>query len=133
MEILLVDDHPLIQELMPPMLRKAFGELEVIPAADLESAFRHLAHHKPPDFALLDLGLPGHSGLDTLRRFRWKFPSVPVVVISSTEDPATVRVAEGMGVVGYVFKTFTPDEMVAAFKQIAGGGTYFPGRRSPSK
>jgi DNA-binding NarL/FixJ family response regulator len=125
MEILLVDDHAMIQELLPPVLRKAFGEVDVVPAPDLESAFRRLAHHNPPDLAVLDLGLPGHSGLDTLRRFRWKFPSVPVVVISSTEDAATVRVAQGMGVVGYVFKTATPEKMVEAFKLIAGGGTYF--------
>jgi DNA-binding NarL/FixJ family response regulator len=131
-EILLIDDHPLIQELMPPVLRKAFGEIDIVPATDLESAFRHLAHHSPPDLALLDLGLPGHTGLDTLRRFRWKFPSVRVVVLSSTEDPATVRVAQGMGVVGYVFKTATPDQMVEALKQIAGGGTYFPGQQ-PNK
>jgi DNA-binding NarL/FixJ family response regulator len=130
MEILLIDDHPLIQELLPPVLRKAFGEVEVVPAPDLESAFQRLAHHNPPDFALLDLGLPGHTGLDTLRRFRWKFPSVPVVILSSTEDAATVRVAQGMGVVGYVFKTSTPDQMVDAFKLIAAGGKYFPGERA---
>jgi DNA-binding NarL/FixJ family response regulator len=125
-EILLIDDQPLIQELFPELLRKAFGDVTVIPATDLESAFQRLAHHKPPDLALLDLGLPGHSGLDTLRRFRWKFPSVPVVVVSSTEDAATVRVAQGMGVSGYVFKTATPEETVSAFKQIAAGGKFFP-------
>jgi DNA-binding NarL/FixJ family response regulator len=132
MEILLIDDHPMIQELLPPVLRKAFGEVAVVPATDLEAAFQHLAHHSPPDLALLDLGLPGHSGLDTLRRFRWKFPSVRVVIISSTEDAATVRVAQGMGVVGYVFKTSTPDQMVEAFKLIGSGGTYFPGQ-APNK
>jgi DNA-binding NarL/FixJ family response regulator len=128
MEILLIDDHPMIQELLPPILRKVFGEVGVVPATDLEAAFQHLAHHSPPDLALLDLGLPGHSGLDTLRRFRWKFPSVRVVILSSTEDAATVRVAQGMGVVGYIFKTATPDQMVEAFKLIATGGTFFPGQ-----
>ena len=43
MEILLIDDHALIQELMPPVLRRAFGEVEVVPATDLESAFQRLA------------------------------------------------------------------------------------------
>jgi len=40
-------------------------------------------HHKPADFALLDLGLPGHAGLETLRRFRWKFSNVPLVILSA--------------------------------------------------
>jgi DNA-binding NarL/FixJ family response regulator len=132
MEILLIDDHPVIQELFPELLRKAFGDVTVIPATDLDSAFRHLAHHNAPDLALLDLGLPGHSGLDTLRRFRWKFPSVPVAVLSSTEDPATVRVAQGMGVSGYLFKTATPEETVKALKQIAAGEKFFPGSQ-PNK
>src|SRR3954465_2775765 len=114
MEVLIVDDDPLTREMMPPLLRQALGEVSVVAVGDLETAFQRLAHHKPPDLALLDLGLPGHSGLDTLRRFRWTFPSVPVVVISSREDGATVRVAQGMGVSGYVFKTFTPEETVSA-------------------
>ncbi len=132
MEVLLVDDHPLIHEIMPAVLRKAFGEVEVVAANDLESAFQRLAHHKPPDFALLDLSLPGHDGLDTLRRFRWKFSDVPVVVLSSIEDAATVRVARGMGVVGYLPKTLGPEQMIDALKQIAAGGTYFP-PPAPSK
>jgi DNA-binding NarL/FixJ family response regulator len=126
MQVLVVDDHPLIQEILPAVLRKAFGEVEVVAANDLESAFQRLAHHQAPDLALLDLGLPGHAGLDTLRRFRWKFSSVPVVVVSSIDDPASIRAAQGMGAVGYIPKTSNSVQMVAALKQIGAGGTYFP-------
>jgi len=126
MEVLIVDDDPLIHEMMPPLLRKALGEISVVVVKDLESAFQRLAHHKAPDFALLDLGLPGHAGLDTLRRFRWKFTNVPVVVLSAIEDPATVRVARSMGVVGYLPKTLTPEQRIQALKLIAIGGSFFP-------
>ena len=126
MEILVVDDHPLMHELMPSVLRKALGDVSVVAVGDLESAFQRLAHHKAPDLALLDLGLPGHSGIDTLRRFRWKFSNVPVVVLSSTEDAATVRVAKGLGVVGYLPKSLTAEQMVEALKTIAAGGSFFP-------
>jgi two-component system nitrate/nitrite response regulator NarL len=126
MQVLVVDDHPLIHELMPPLLRKAFGEVEVVGVNDLESAFQRLAHHKAPDLALLDLGLPGHAGIDTLRRFRWKFADVQVVVLSSTEDAATIRVARGMGISGYLPKTLSPEQMVAALKTIGEGGSFFP-------
>ena len=125
MEILVVDDHPLIQEIIPAVLRRAFGEeAQVIGVADLEGAFQRLAHHKAPDLALLDLGLPGHAGIDTLRRFRWKFAAVPVVVLSATEDAASVRVARSMGASGYVPKSLTPEQMVDAFRQIGAGGTF---------
>jgi DNA-binding NarL/FixJ family response regulator len=127
MEILVVDDHPLIQELLPAVLRKAFGEdVSVVSATDLDSAFAHLAHHQAPDLALLDLGLPGHTGIDTLRRFRWKFSGVAVVVLSATEDDASIRVARSMGAVGYLPKSLNAEEMVSALKQIADGGTFFP-------
>ena len=126
MEVLVVDDHPLMHELMPGVLKKALGDVSVVAVSDLESAFQRLAHHKAPDLALLDLGLPGHAPIDTLRRFRWKFGHVPVVVLSSTEDAATVRAARGLGVAGYVPKSLNAEQMVDALKTIAGGGSFFP-------
>jgi two-component system, NarL family, nitrate/nitrite response regulator NarL len=126
MEILIVDDEPLIQEILAAVVRKAFGEVTVVEARDLESAFQRLAHHGAPDLALLDLGLPGQRGLQSLQRFRWKFPHVPVVVVSVTEDPKSIRLALGAGARGYMPKTITADMMVEALKQVAEGGTYVP-------
>lgn len=126
MDILVVDDNPVIQEMLPPILEKAFGHVSITAAANLEEAFRHLAHHEAPALALLDLGLPGHAGIETLRRFRWKFPGVPVAVISATEDLSSIRVARSLGVNGYLPKSLKPDAMVEALKKIAVGKTYFP-------
>ena len=128
MEVLLVDDHPVIQQIIPEVLRKALGEVEVVTVSDLEAAFQRLAHHKAPDLALLDLNLPGHAGIDTLRRFRWKFRDVPVVVLSVTEDAASMRVAEQMGACGYIPKSISTERMVEALKQVASGGTFFPNK-----
>ena len=119
MEVLIVDDHPLIQEILPEVLRRAFGEVSVVSVGDLEAAFQRLAHHKAPDLALLDLHLPGHQGIDTLRRFRWKFPDLPVVVVSSTDDPKSVRAALDAGAAAYLPKSLTVDLMVAALKDMA--------------
>ena len=126
MEILIIDDHPLIQEILPAVLRRAFGEVRVVGVGDLEAAFQHLAHHAPPDLALLDLQLPGHQGVDTLRRFRWKFPNVPVVVVSATDDAKSVRVALEQGAAGYLPKALATEDMVAALKEVAAGRVYAP-------
>jgi len=126
MEILIVDDEPLIQEILAAVVRKAFGEVTVVEAHDLDTAFQRLAHHGAPDLALLDLGLPGQRGLESLQRFRWKFPHVPVVVVSVTEDPKSIRLALGAGARGYMPKTITADMMVEALKYVADGGTYVP-------
>jgi DNA-binding NarL/FixJ family response regulator len=126
MEILIVDDDALIHEILAAVVRKAFGEVSVVEAHDLESAFQRLAHHGPPDLALLDLGLPGQRGLESLKRFRWKFPHVPVVVVSVTEDAKSIRLALSTGARGYIPKTLSVDVMVEALKQVAEGGTYAP-------
>ncbi len=126
MEVLIVDDEPLMHEILSAVVRKAFGEVNVVAAGDLETAFQRLAHHGVPDLALLDLGLPGQRGLESLKRFRWKFPRVPVVVVSVTEDAKSIRLALGTGARGYLPKTITADMMVDALKHVAEGGTYVP-------
>lgn len=126
MEVLIVDDDALIHEILAAVVRKAFGEVNVVEAHDLDSAFQRLAHHGAPDLALLDLGLPGQRGLESLKRFRWKFPQVPVVVVSVTEDPKSIRLALNTGARGYIPKTLSVDVMVEALKQVAEGGNYVP-------
>jgi DNA-binding NarL/FixJ family response regulator len=126
MEVLIVDDEPLMHEILAAVVRKAFGEANVVTAGDLETAFQRLAHHGVPDLALLDLGLPGQRGLESLKRFRWKFPRVPVVVVSVNEDPKAIKLALGTGARGYMPKTLSPDAMIAALKTVAAGESYGP-------
>jgi DNA-binding NarL/FixJ family response regulator len=126
MRVLVVEDNPLVAKLVPAVLEKAFGAVEVSAAGDLDSAYSSVAHEGPPDLAILDLGLPGHAGVDTLRRFRWKFPSVPVVVFSATEDPRSVRVARELGAVAYLPKSLNAEQIAAALRQVMQGGSFFP-------
>ena len=126
MRVLVVEDNPLIQKLIPAVLEKALGAVQVSAARSLEEAFAILAHQESPELAILDLGLPGHSGVDTLRRFRWKFPDIPVVVFSVTEDAASVRVARQLGAVAYIPKSLNADQMVEVLKKVVAGGTFFP-------
>jgi DNA-binding NarL/FixJ family response regulator len=130
MEILIVDDDSLIHEILAAVVKRAFGDVTVVEARDLDSAFQRLAHHAAPDLALLDLGLPGQRGLESLKRFRWKFPHVPVVVVSANEDPKSIRLALGTGARGYIPKTSTSFVMVKALEQVAAGGTYVPPQAS---
>jgi DNA-binding NarL/FixJ family response regulator len=119
MEVLVVDDHPLIREILPAVLRRAYGEVSVVGVGDLEAAFRQLAHHKAPDLTLLDLELPGHHGLETLRRFRWKFPGVPVAVVSATEDEKSMRAALEHGALAYFPKSLSADDLVAGLRKLS--------------
>jgi DNA-binding NarL/FixJ family response regulator len=126
MEVLIIDDDTLIHELLAAVVRKAFPGWDVAFATDLEAAFQRVAHHGEPDLALLDLGLPGQSGLDALRRFRGKFPQMPVVVVSASDERKAIRAALAAGAVGYIPKTLSTEAMLAALKIVANGDTYVP-------
>lgn len=126
MRVLLVDDHPLMLEIMRAVLAKAFDLPEVHCATDLEEALTHARSAGPPDLAVLDLGLPGCRGIDALSRFRKAFPDVPVVILSANDDAYVVTAALKAGARGYLLKTYTRRVMQAALCLVAAGGTYIP-------
>lgn len=126
MRALIIDDHPLIQEIVPTVLARALGQVSVTTEATLEGGLEKAAAIEQPDLVLLDLGLPGCQGLDALSRFRKRFPQVPVVVLSATADRRLILAALEAGVRGYITKTAKPDVMIAALRLIAAGGIYVP-------
>jgi DNA-binding NarL/FixJ family response regulator len=125
MRALVIDDHPLIHEIMPSVLRKALGDVEVVTEATLEDGLARAAT-EAPDLVLLDLGLPGCEGIDAVSRFRIRCPEIPFVVISGDLERESILGALDAGAMGYIPKTSKPEVMVAALKLIASGGTYLP-------
>jgi DNA-binding NarL/FixJ family response regulator len=126
MRALVIDDHPLIQEIVPMVLAKALGEISVATEGTLEAAIARTHSGEAPDLVLLDLGLPGCVGLDAIARFRRAFPELRLVVLSARCDRELILGALEAGAVGYIPKTSKPDVMIAALKVIAAGGTYVP-------
>jgi DNA-binding NarL/FixJ family response regulator len=126
MRALVIDDHPLVHEIIPAVLRKALGEVAVTTEVTLEAGLARAGGAAQPDLVLLDLGLPGCEGLEALSRFRAKFPNVPLVVLSGTCDRESILAAFDAGAIGYIPKTSKPDVMIAALKLVAAGGTYVP-------
>ena len=122
MKILVVDDHPLIQQALADALPQLHGPLEVLPAIDRDQTLTALARHPDCDLILLDLTLPGAHGLDLLAELRRDHPRVPVVVLSATHDRATVGAALAAGAQGYIAKTSTPDELLEAVRTVLDGG-----------
>jgi DNA-binding NarL/FixJ family response regulator len=126
MRALVIDDHPLIHEIMPAVLRKAFGEVAVATESTLEGGISRAAGAVQPDIVLLDLGLPGCDGLSALERFRMRFPQLPVVVFSAVCDRASILGALDAGANGFIPKTSKPEVMIGALKVVAAGSTYVP-------
>ena len=125
MRALVIDDHPLIHEIVPALLEKALGDVVVATEGTLEAGIKRAAAELP-DLVLLDLGLPGCEGLDAIGRFRMEFPQMPVVVFSASCERESIVGALDAGAVGYIPKTSRPQVVIAALKVIAAGGTYVP-------
>ena len=122
MKILVVDDHPLIQEALANALPELHAPVEVVAAIDREQTLTALARHPDCALVLLDLTLPGAHGLDLLVELRRDYPRVPIVVLSATHDRATVGSAMAAGAQGYIAKTSTPDELIDAVQTVLEGG-----------
>ena len=126
MRVLLVDDHPVILEIMPAVLRRALGRADVLVETTLESALEHVRRQKPIDLAVLDLGLPGCSGVSVVTGFRSAAPEIPLIVLSATDDTETIRAAFAAGVKGYIPKNLSVALMVSAIRLVRHGGSYVP-------
>jgi DNA-binding NarL/FixJ family response regulator len=126
MRVLLVDDHPLIQEAVGNVLRRLDSQVEVDLASDCESGLRMAANGVEPDLLLLDLNLPGLSGIAALKTWRTRFPAVPVIVLSATSDQQTVLAALGAGASGFIPKSSSNEVMLAAVRLVHEGGKYVP-------
>ena len=122
MKILVVDDHPLIQQALAQSLPQIHGAVEVLAAIDRSGTLAALARHPDCALVLLDLALPGAHGLDLLAELTRDFPRLPVVVLSATHDRATVGAALAAGARGYIAKTSTPSELLDAIRTVLDGG-----------
>src|SRR5262245_372814 len=119
MQTLLVDDHPLIHQIMPAMLRKAIGDHVLVYTAEtLEEALDCVRKTGQLDLILLDLGLAGCSGIDARERLRERCPGTKIVVLSAAQDTESIQSALRAGAEGYIPKTSPPPTIVDALRLV---------------
>lgn len=104
-EILIVDDHPLFRAALKDALAGACADCEFFEAASVAALFEALDEHPRIDLLLLDLNLPGAYGFCVLAHLRGSRPELPVIVVSATDDPCTVRQALAFGAQGFISKS----------------------------
>jgi DNA-binding NarL/FixJ family response regulator len=126
MKILLADDHPLFREGVKPVLLKLDRKVTLIEAFDYPSAFAAMHKAREVDLALLDLYMPGMSGIEGVARFRAAFPHIPVVVLSAAEEISDIQKLLEAGALGYITKSSPSDAILAALKHVLAGGIYVP-------
>jgi DNA-binding NarL/FixJ family response regulator len=87
-----------------------------------EDALRRLRDDHPPEIILLDIGLPGLSGLDGIQQFKALSPTTHVIILTVFEDPDKIVRAICAGASGYLLKTSPGDKIAQAIREVLGGG-----------
>jgi len=123
LRILIVDDHVIIRQGLKQILAQAFPGAQFGEAEDAQTALDHI-WKEPWQVVLLDITMPGRSGLDVLKQLVEARPDVAVLVLSMhPEDQYAVRVLK-TGAAGYITKNHASEEVVTAVKKVLTGGRY---------
>jgi two-component system, NarL family, response regulator NreC len=121
--VLVVDDHAVVRSGLRLLLEREPGIVPVDEAANAEEAVFRMIEHKP-DVLLIDVTMPGASGIEALPKLLAASPASKVLVLSMHDDPRYVRDAFAAGANGYVLKEAADAEVVAAIREVAAGGSY---------
>jgi len=127
--VLIVDDHTLVRAGLSRLLQTFAGVDVVAEAANADQAVDLAAIHRP-DVVLLDLSLPGRTGLEALSEILQQVPETRVVMMSMHDDPLHVRDALDRGAAGFVVKDAAPLELELALRTAAGGEVFLSPRIS---
>jgi DNA-binding NarL/FixJ family response regulator len=121
--VLVADDHAIVRRGLKLILEEEFQNIVFGEASNGQEAI-DLAWKQDWDIAVLDITMPGRSGLDILKEMKQGRPKLPVLVLSMhPEDQFAVRVLKA-GAAGYMTKENVPEELVKAIKKVLAGGKY---------
>lgn len=126
MKLLIVDDHAIVREGIAAMLRQAGPDTQVLQASDGAAGLQLAEVHADLDVVFLDLQMPGVDGMSAVPEFGKRRPELPVIVLSSSEDPGDVRRALALGALGYVPKSALPQTLLSALRLVLAGDIYVP-------
>lgn len=129
--VLVADDHALVRAGLKHILGMT-GEIRVVGEACNGQEVMAEARRTPCEVVLLDIGMPGRSGLDVLKQLRAEHPGVAVLMLTMyPEEQYAVRALRA-GAAGYLTKDSGPDELVNAVRKVASGGRYVSMRTAES-
>lgn len=125
MNVILADDHSLFREGMRHILRGLDPQLRLLEACDYAGLELLLRRHADADLALIDLNMPG-KGAGKIEELIALAPTIPLVVLSASEDAPNIRQILDAGAMGYIPKRETSEVMLGALRIVLSGGIYVP-------
>ncbi|HZI92964.1 MAG TPA: response regulator transcription factor [Patescibacteria group bacterium] len=126
-KVLLVDDHLMFREGIRTRLARHARFKVVGEAANSDEAIR-VMQQTVPSIVILDIRMPGSSGIDLARRLRREWPDVKILVLSGYDFDQYVRALARIGIHGYLLKDSPQEALIEALDEIARGGVVLPPR-----
>lgn len=126
-KFLIIDDHPLFREALQLAILSAYPKAEIHEATTVDAAIEMISgRRRGYDLVLLDLSMPGTTGLDGLLMIRSQFPRLPILVVSGLDDPRVIREALSYGISGFASKSAKKAELALAVQTVIDGSIYLP-------
>jgi DNA-binding NarL/FixJ family response regulator len=124
--IVIADDHPLFRDALKHALQDTLRDLEVAEAGSFDGVVRILDQDDAYDLILLDLKMPGVQGFSGLMYLRAQFASIPVVIVSASDDTQVIRTSLDFGASGFIPKSASIAEIRTAITEILNGAIWTP-------
>jgi DNA-binding NarL/FixJ family response regulator len=125
-KVLLVDDHALFRDGMRYVLQQLADEVEILDTGNLNEALQLAKEHADIDLALLDLNMPDSEGVPSLQNFHQRFPGIPLVIVSGSDQRDDIESVMNLGAMGYISKMSPSKVMLSALRIVMEGGVYVP-------
>jgi DNA-binding NarL/FixJ family response regulator len=123
--IFCVDDHPLLREGISAVINNQPDMQMVAEASNAHEAIEQFRKHKP-DVTLMDLRLPGMSGIDAMIAIRTEFPEARIIILTTFEGDVEIQRALEAGARAYMLKSMPPKDMIDTIRQVHGGTKRVP-------
>lgn len=121
-KIWLVEDNVTFRESIGRLLKRANPQSEIFFFANCETAVHALAASPHPDVMLLDIRLPGMSGVEGISKFRKIAPETRIVMLTSSDNQTEIQAAIRQGASGYLLKTAAPEKVLESVHEVMQGG-----------
>ena len=125
MKLMVIDDHTLFRDGLKHVLYQLEDNVQILDAPTCTHALK-IAAGEDLDMVLLDLGLPDMDGFDALRLLHQRFPILPIVVLSASEEQSDAQKSLAEGALGYIPKSSSGQVMLSALRIVFAGGIYLP-------
>ena len=120
-KVLISEDHELYRDGLRLLLQQLLTDVEILESGDFDTTRAVLAADQDIALVLFDIQMPGTSGLNGLKEIKTRYPALPLVVVSTVDQQASIQQMLQLGADGFIAKTSSKDTILKALKDVLAG------------